>query len=79
MRALPASRRIKGLGGAKGRGWLQARRLVEPFLQRPVTLVTATGLRLRVTSDPVDEQIAQLLLGPRRPEYFPTWPGPVPE
>lgn len=79
IRALPTSRRIKGLGGAKGRGWLQARRLFEPFLQRPVTLVTAAGLRLRVTGDPVDEQIAQLLLGPRRPEYFPTWRGTIPE
>jgi FkbM family methyltransferase len=78
IRALPASRRIKGLGGAKGRGWLQARKLVAPFLQRPVTLVTASGLRLRLTGDPVDEQIANSLLGPRRFEYFPAWPGPVP-
>ena len=79
VRALPASRRVKSLGGAKGRGWLQARKLVAPFLQRPVTLVTASGLRLRITGDPVDEQIAQLLLGHRRPEYFPTWRQPVPE
>jgi FkbM family methyltransferase len=78
VRAVPASRRIKGLGGAKGRGWLQARRLVAPFLQRPVTLVTNDGLRLRVTGDPVDEQIAQSLVGPRKPEYFPPWRGPLP-
>jgi FkbM family methyltransferase len=75
--ALPESRRIKGLGGAKGRGWLQARRLVAPYLQRPVTLVTNDGLRLRITGDPVDEQIAQSLVGPRKPEYFPAWPGAV--
>jgi FkbM family methyltransferase len=78
VRALPAKRRIKGLGGAKGRGWLQARRLVAPFFQRSVTLVTQDGLRLRITGDPVDEQIAQSLVGPRKPEYFPEWPGPVP-
>jgi FkbM family methyltransferase len=78
LRALPASRRIKGLGGAKGRGWLQARKLVAPFLQRPVTLVTADGLRLRLTGDPVDELIANSLVGPRKVEYFPAWPGPVP-
>jgi FkbM family methyltransferase len=78
VRALPASRRIKGMGGAKGRGWLQARRLVAPFFQRPVTLVTADGLRLRLTGDPVDEQIAQSIVGPRRVEYFPRWRGSAP-
>jgi FkbM family methyltransferase len=78
VRALPASRRVKGMGGAKGRGWLQARKLAAPLLQRPVTLVAADGLRLRVTADPVDEQIAQALLGPRRPEYFPPWRGAAP-
>jgi FkbM family methyltransferase len=79
VRSIPASRRIKGMGGARGRGWLQARKLVAPFLQRPVTLSTADGLRLRVSADPVDEHIAQSILGPHRPEYFPSWRGPVPE
>jgi FkbM family methyltransferase len=77
-RAIPASRRVKGLGGAKGRRWLQARKLVAPLLQRPVTLTTARGLRLRVTADPVDEHIAQHLLGPRRDDYFPPWPPGAP-
>jgi FkbM family methyltransferase len=73
VRALPSDRRIKGLGGAKGRGWLQARRLVAPLLQRPVTLSTSDGLKLRVSADPVDEQIAQHVLGPHRTQYFPRW------
>lgn len=71
-RLVPPSRRIKGLGGAKGRGRLQARKLIAPFWQRPVTLVSTDGVRLQVSTDPVDEQIAQHLLGPRRVDYFPT-------
>ncbi|HEX4490221.1 MAG TPA: FkbM family methyltransferase [Acidimicrobiia bacterium] len=78
VRALPADRRIKGLGGAKGRGWLQARRLVAPLMQRPVTLSTRAGLKLRVSADPVDEQIAQHVLGPHRTQYFPPWPHGAP-
>jgi FkbM family methyltransferase len=77
-RAVPESRRVKGLGGAKGRRLLQARKLVAPLLQRPITLSTADGLRLRVTADPVDEHIAQHVLGPRRDDYFPPWPAGVP-
>jgi FkbM family methyltransferase len=77
VRRLPTDRRVKGLGGAKGRGWLQARKLVAPFYQRPVTLQTPDGLRLHVSADPVDEQIAQHVLGPRRREYFPPWPDGV--
>ena len=75
IRALPADRRVKGLGGAHGRAWVQARKLVAPFLQRPVTLTTASGLHLRLTADPVDEHIAEYLLGARRREYFPPWPS----
>jgi FkbM family methyltransferase len=66
VRGLPASRRVKG-------------KLVAPVLQRPVTLTSADGLRLRVSADPVDEQIAQALLGPRKHEYFPTWNREKPE
>jgi FkbM family methyltransferase len=69
---VPESRRVKGLGGAKGRRLLQVRKLVAPFLQRPVTLISRDGLRLRVTADPVDEQIAHHLLGAGRRDYFPT-------
>lgn len=75
FRLIPESRRIKGLGGAKGRGLLQFRKLVAPLWRRPVTLVSAKGVRLRVTADPVDEQIAQHVLGPHRTDYFPV-PGP---
>jgi FkbM family methyltransferase len=77
-RLVPPSRRIKGLGGAKGRGRLQLRKLVAPLWQRPVTLVSKDGVRLRVTADPVDEQIAQHVLGPHRSEYFPTPPPKLP-
>jgi len=77
-RLVPASRRIKGLGGAKGRGLLQLRKLVAPLWQRPVTLVSTDGVRLRVTADPVDEQIAQHVLGPHRADYFPSPPPEMP-
>jgi len=77
-RLVPSERRIKGLGGAKGRGWLQLRKLLAPWFQRTVTLETADHLRLRVTADPVDEQIVQHLLGPKRGEYFPSTLGELP-
>ena len=77
-RLVPPSRRIKGLGGAKGRGRLQLRKLVAPLWQRPVTLVSPDGVRLRVTADPVDEQIAQHVLGPHRTDYFPKPPPEMP-
>jgi FkbM family methyltransferase len=77
-RLVPESRRIKGLGGAKGRGRLQLRKLVAPLWQRPVMLMSADGVRLRVTADPVDEQIAQHVLGPHRTDYFPVPPPEIP-
>jgi FkbM family methyltransferase len=77
-RVVPASRRVKGLGGAKGRRWLQARKLVAPLFQRPVTLTARDGLRLRVSADPVDEHIAQHVLGRARSTYFPDWPAGPP-
>jgi FkbM family methyltransferase len=76
-RLVPPSRRIKGLGGAKGRGRLQLRKLVAPLWPRPVMLVSTDGVRLRVTADPVDEQIAQHVLGPHRTDYFPVPPPEV--
>jgi len=77
-RLVPPDRRVKGLGGARGRRLLQARKLVAPILQVPITLRTATGLKLRITGDPVDEQIAQHVLGPHRDEYFPAHGGRIP-
>jgi FkbM family methyltransferase len=70
-RVVPSQRRVKGLGGARGRRRLQIRKLLAPLVRGSVVLTTADGLKLRITSDPVDEQIAQHLLGPRRPDYFP--------
>lgn len=75
---VPANRRVKGLGGAKGRRLLQLRKLVAPVMQRPVTLTSRDGLRLRITADPVDEQIAHHLLGASRGDYFPTGTNVVP-
>jgi FkbM family methyltransferase len=54
------------------------RKLAAPLFQLPVTLTCPNGLRLRITGDPVDEQIAQALVGPRRDEYFPAWPSGAP-
>ncbi len=71
LRIVPADRRVKPLGGARGRGRLQARKLLAPLLQRPVTLKAKDGLTLRISADPVDEQIANYILGARRGEYFP--------
>jgi FkbM family methyltransferase len=76
--AIPEDRRIKGLGGARGRGWLQARKLVAPLFQRPVIL-RRDDVLLRIGCDPVDEKIAQQLLGPHRDDYFPKWRGTRPE
>ncbi|HET9729777.1 MAG TPA: FkbM family methyltransferase [Acidimicrobiia bacterium] len=73
-RLVPAPRRVKGLGGMRGRRLLQARKLVAPLVPLPVTLTAADGLRLRITADPVDEQIARHLTGARRSDYFPPWP-----
>jgi FkbM family methyltransferase len=77
-RLIPPDRRVKGLGGAHGRRLLQVRKLIAPVLQLPITLRTAGGLKLRITGDPVDEQIAQHVLGPRRAEYFPADGGRIP-
>jgi FkbM family methyltransferase len=70
---------VKGLGGAHGRRALQARKLVAPLFQRTVLLTTADGLHLRITADPVDEQIANHLLGSKRTDYFPVWEHGEPE
>ena len=78
LRALPTHLRVKGLGGAQGRAWLQLRHFTTPRFHRAVTLTTASGLKLRISTDPVDEQIASELLGPKRFTYFPEWPGGAP-
>ncbi len=78
-RLVPDDRRVKGLGGAKGRRRLQLRKLGVPLFGRPVILTARDGLRLRVGTDPVDELIAQHVLGPRRTDYFPPWPDGPPK
>jgi FkbM family methyltransferase len=48
------------------------------LIQVPVVL-NANGLRLCISADPVDEIIANNLLGRNRVEYFARWPVPVPD
>lgn len=77
-RLVPPERRVKPLGGARGRRLLQARKLLWPLVRRTVVVTAPSGVRLPITADPVDEQIAHDLLGPRRWVYFPDWPGGSP-
>lgn len=77
-RLVPPERRVKSLGGARGRRLLQVRKLLWPLVRRTVVVTAPSGVRLPITADPVDEQIAHDLLGPRRWVYFPDWPGGPP-
>jgi FkbM family methyltransferase len=75
---VPSSRRVKPLAGARGRRVLQLRKLLSPLVRVPVVL-NSNGLRLCISNDPVDEIIANNLLGRNRVEYFATWPMPMPD
>lgn len=77
-RLVPPERRVKPLAGSRGRRLLQARKLLHPLVRRTVVITTPTGVRLPITADPVDEQIANDLVGRRRWVYFPPWPGSPP-
>ncbi len=72
---IPASRRVKPLAGARGRRWVQLRKLVSPLINRPVILTSKDGVRMELTVDPVDELVANDLLGRNRTLWFP----PVPD
>jgi FkbM family methyltransferase len=79
LRALvPPERRVKPLAGSRGRRRLQARKLLWPLVRRTVVITAPSGARLPITTDPVDEQIAQDLVGRHRWVYFPEWPGGPP-
>lgn len=71
---LPPSRRVKPLGNARGRWKVQARKLLAPVGQRPVTITSREGLRLELDTDPVDELVANDLLGRNRSLWFPDAP-----
>jgi FkbM family methyltransferase len=71
---LPPDRRVKPLGNARGRWKVQARKLLAPVAQRPVTITSREGLRLELDTDPVDELVANDLLGRNRTLWFPDAP-----
>lgn len=72
---IPASRRVKPLAGARGRRWVQLRKLASPLIKRPIILTSKDGVRMELTVDPVDELVANDLLGRNRTLWFP----PVPD
>jgi FkbM family methyltransferase len=71
---IPASRRVTPLGGAHGRRWVQLRKLTAPLVKRPVILTSTDGVRMELTVDPVDELVANDLLGRNRALWFPPPP-----
>jgi FkbM family methyltransferase len=71
---IPASRRVKPLGGARGRRLVQLRKLTQPLVSRPIIITSRDGLRLELTTDPVDELVANDLLGRNRTLWFPDPP-----
>jgi FkbM family methyltransferase len=74
---IPPSRRVKPLAGARGRRWVQLRKLVSPLVSTPVTITSRDGLRFELTVDPVDELVANDLLGRNRTLWFPTPPDGI--
>lgn len=68
---------MKPLAGAKGRRWVQARKLVSPLVSRSIVITSRDGLRLELTDDPVDELVANDLLGRNRVLWFPPPPDGV--
>jgi FkbM family methyltransferase len=76
---IPPSRRVKPLAGAKGRRWVQLRKLVSPLVDRPIVITSRDGLKLELTADPVDELVANDLLGRNRTLWFPPPPDGLAE
>jgi FkbM family methyltransferase len=72
---VPKSRRVKPLGGAKGRRLVQLRKLVSPLWKSNIIVTSRDGLRLELTDDPVDELVANDLLGRNRTLWFPAPPA----
>lgn len=80
MRSLiPKDRRVKPLAGARGRRWVQLRKLTAPLIKRPIVLTSRDGVRMELTVDPVDELVANDLLGRNRALWFPPAPDGVAE
>jgi FkbM family methyltransferase len=53
---------------------VQLRKLVSPLVTRPIVITSRDGLRLELTADPVDELVANDLLGRNRTLWFPPTP-----
>jgi FkbM family methyltransferase len=70
---------VKPLAGAKGRRLVQARKLVAPLVKRPIVITSRDGLKLELTVDPVDELVANDLLGRNRTLWFPPPPDGMDE
>jgi FkbM family methyltransferase len=73
-KVIPPSRRVKPLAGAHGRRFVQARKLVYPLVKRPIVITSKDGIKLELTVDPVDELVANDLLGRNRTLWFPPAP-----
>jgi len=76
---LPASRRVKPLGGARGRRLVQLRKLASPLINTPIVVTSKDGVRLELTVDPVDELVANDLLGRNHTLWFPPPPDGLSE
>jgi FkbM family methyltransferase len=53
---------------------VQLRKLVSPLVKRPVVITSRDGIRMELTTDPVDELVANDLLGQHRVLWFPEVP-----
>jgi FkbM family methyltransferase len=71
---IPRQRRVKPLAGARGRRLVQLRKLTQPLVTRPIVITSRDGLRMELTADPVDELVANDLLGRNRTLWFPEPP-----
>lgn len=67
---LAGERHVKGLAGFRGRRLVKARALLPRRLQPPLVLV-GDGLRLVVSSDPLDVRIVRAMTGTHRHVFFP--------
>jgi FkbM family methyltransferase len=72
---VPAAWRVKPLAGARGRRLVQLRKILHPLVKRPIVITSRDGLRMELTIDPVDELVANDLLGRSRSLWFPDPPA----
>jgi len=67
---LPAHRRTKLF--FRGAWWLVLCKLLKPYFQSPVTIITPSGVKLRITTDRIDEKVLLHLLQDIPHWYFPS-------